>query len=609
MNSRPLVEEMTGETDHKIGSDALLQWLCGTLLFFSTAAIVWWQNSRLTVLYDLSGVLEPATRIAQGDMPYVDFPFPYAPLTFVTQAAVIRIFGAVYWHHIAYCCIVAGLGTVLTWRILASLFADRFSWPRLTAFILSVPLIVLGIYCVFPHPFYDPDAMFIVLLCVYLLLRLERKGFPPTATLLVGALLVLPLFFKQNIGLAFLCGTGLAFLAMIIAGLRRKTRVRPYVLLLLGTVSGLALAAAIVQFTVGLETYRYWTLTFAAMRRTPSIADMLSVYYDPSVLLWAAVFFAGAFLMRQNAGIRRWPAVISTILISIPFIWPVVYLLIDADPSERAERLVGVWPLVLIASFALAYIFVRRQRGIAAALPFILVATTHGVFMSQQLWGSTYGIWPILIILLGLILTMLVDRDRRPSAPELQIFAAVAAIAITIAGGFYIYSNERLDYVNFDDGEMQHSTLPQLKGMSMRGDWLPDFDELVRYTDEKIPRGDGVLYLPGEDLFFYTTGRHPHFPVMLFDVTNNPYTPDEIRERVLASDIEWVIVKNDTEIEADSMIDSKSEIFDKLKPDFRSVDSLNNYEIYKRRHAGDPPDDADDDSSSDDDGSVDDNDN
>ena len=32
------------------------------------AAVVWWQNSRLTVLYDLSGVLEPATRIAQGDL-------------------------------------------------------------------------------------------------------------------------------------------------------------------------------------------------------------------------------------------------------------------------------------------------------------------------------------------------------------------------------------------------------------------------------------------------------------------------------------------------------------------------------------------------------------
>ncbi len=584
-----------------IGLQRLMELLGGIVLFAGAAGVVWWQNSRLTVLYDLSGVLEPATRIAQGDLPYLDFPFPYAPLTFVTQALVIRLTGAVYWHHIAYCCLVAGTATVLTWRILVYLLSERIAAPRSTAFFLAVPLTVLGIYCVFPHPFYDPDACFIILLTIFLLLRFERKGFPAVRTVLLGALLVVPLFIKQNIGLAFLGGTGLALIFMIASGLWKKTVVRPYILLILGSLAGFLVALSIVHFTVGIENYRYWTLTFAAMRRTPSIGDMLSVYADRTLPVWVGIFLLGAFLCRQNAGVKRWPAVLSTILMSIPFIWPAVYLLLDADSSERAERLVNLWPMVMIASFALAYVFVKRLNGIAAVLPFVLVATAHGVFLSQQLWGSTYGIWPLLIILIGVALILLVDRDQRPRAFELPVLAAVIAISITAAGGFYIYSDERLDYVNFDDGEMHHSTLPQLAGLSMRGDWIPDFEELVRYTDANIPQDAGVLYLPGEDLFFYTTGRHPHFPVMLFDVTNNPFSPDEIRERVLASDIEWLIVKDDTEIEADNMIDSKTAIFDKLKPDFRSVDSLNNYEIYKRRHADDPPDDEDDDGGDDND--------
>ncbi len=577
-----------------IGLQRLMELLGGIVLFAGTAGVVWWQNSRLTVLYDLSGVLEPATRIAQGDLPYLDFPFPYAPLTFVTQALVIRLTGAVYWHHIAYCCLVAGIGTVLTWRILTYLFNDRVSAPRITAFILSVPLMFLGIYCVFPHPFYDSDACLIILLAIFLLLRFERKGFPAVRTILLGALLVVPLFIKQNIGLAFLGSSGLALIFMIASGLWKKTVVRPYIFLILGSLAGFVVALSIVHFTVGIENYRYWTLTFAALRRTPSIGDMLSVYADRMLIVWVGIFLLGAFLCRQNAGVKRWPAVLSTILMSIPFIWPAVYLLLDADSSERAERLVNLWPMVMIASFAMAYVFVRRLNGIAAVLPFVLVATAHGVFLSQQLWGSTYGIWPLLIILIGVALILLVDRDQRPRAFELPVLAAVIAISITAAGGFYIYSNERLDYVNFEDGEMHHSTLPQLAGLSMCGDWIPDFEELVKYTDANIPQDAGVLFLPGEDLFFYTTGRHPHFPVMLFDVTNNPYSPDEIRERVLASDIEWLIVKDDTEIEADNMIDSKTAIFDKLKPDFRSVESLNNYEIYKRRHADDPPDDEDD---------------
>ncbi len=581
--------------------------LAGLILFSGTAAVVWWQNSRLTVLYDLSGVLEPATRIAQGDLPYLDFPFPYAPLTFVTQAFVIRWTGAIYWHHIAYCCVVAGLATLLTWRILTALFRERLPHPRVTAFLLSLPVVVLGVYCVFPHPFYDPDAAFVVLLCVFLLLRLERKGFPPVRTFLAGALLVLPLFFKQNIGLAFLCGLGLAFLWMVVGGLRNKTAVRPYLLLIAGMLGGFGVALLVIHNTVGIETYKYWTLTFAALRRTPSITEMLLMYQDWAIFGWLAVFLLSAFLMRQDAGVRRWPSVLSVLLMLAPFVWPVVYLFVDTDASERGERLAGLWPVMIIASFGLAYIFVRRLNGIAATLPFVLVATINGVFMSQQLWGSTYGIWPLLMILVGIVLVLVYEPVTGRKGFAVTVFAAITSVSIVVAGGFYVYSNERLDYVNFEDGEMAHSTLPQLEGLSMRGDWIPDFEELVKYSDENIPREDGVLYLPGEDLFYYTTGRHPHFPVMLFDVTNNPYDPAEIRNRVLASDIEWIILKNETEIEADDMIDSKTAIFDLLKPDFRHIESLNNYEIYKHRHAGDPPDEDDDDSGDgDDDSSTDD---
>ncbi|MEP6789393.1 MAG: hypothetical protein ABJB40_13225, partial [Acidobacteriota bacterium] len=432
----------------------------GLLLFAGTAAVVWWQNSRLTVLYDLSGVLEPATRIAQGDLPYLDFPFPYAPLTFMIQAAIIRLTGAVYWHHIAYCCIVAGLATVLTWRILAYLFCDRLPRPGVTAFVLTLPLIVLGIYCIFPHPFYDPDGAFVILLSIFLLLRLERKGFPQVRTFLLGVLLVVPLFVKQNIGLAFLGGTGLALLIMIAAGLWRKTSVGPYLMLLGGSVIGLGVALLIINYTVGIENYKYWTLTFAAMRRTPSLTEMLSVYADWMLALWVAIFLLGAFLMRQNAGVKRWPSVLSVLLMAVPFVWPIVYLFIDTDASERAERLVGLWPLIFIASFALAYIFVRRLSGIAAALPFILIATAHGVFLSQQLWGSTYGIWPLLIILIGFVLVLLFEPEEWKSGMDVTIFAGLISLSLIVAGGFYVYSNERLDYVNFEDGEMAHSKLP-----------------------------------------------------------------------------------------------------------------------------------------------------
>src|SRR5437879_778889 len=128
----------------------------GAFLFLATAAVVAWQNSRLAVLWDLSYILENAYRMSLGDVPYRDFPFPYPPLTFLIQAAVIKLGGRVFWHTIVYCAIVGGLATVLTWRILFNLLRTEVGRSRSLAFILTLPVILLGIYCVYPHPFYDP---------------------------------------------------------------------------------------------------------------------------------------------------------------------------------------------------------------------------------------------------------------------------------------------------------------------------------------------------------------------------------------------------------------------------------------------------------------------
>src|SRR5881398_1117481 len=155
-------------------------------LFVATALVVIWQNSRLGVLWDLSYVLENSYRISLGDLPYRDFPFPYPPLTFLIQAAIIKLTGRVFWHHIAYCAVMGGLATVLTWRILLNLLRTEVGRSRSLAFILTLPVILLGIYCVYPHPFYDPDCTLAILLGVFLLQRAEREPVSSWRSFLAG---------------------------------------------------------------------------------------------------------------------------------------------------------------------------------------------------------------------------------------------------------------------------------------------------------------------------------------------------------------------------------------------------------------------------------------
>lgn len=571
--------------------------LIGVFLFSGTAAIVAWQNSRLTVLYDLCGVLENAYRMSLGDVPYRDFPFPYAPLTFLIQAAIIRLFGAIYWHHIAYAAIIGGLGTVLSWRIILNVLRDKIPAANLISFLLAIPLISLGIYCIFPHPFYDPDSVFIILLWLLFVQFLERKNFPLIPTFLCGMLLVVPLFSKQNIGLALIGTVGLSLLVLIGINLRRKESIKPYLLLLVGLAVGFGIAVLIIHNTAGLENYYFWTMTFAQMRRTPSFADMLSVYADWSLIIWISLFAIGAIILLKSSKI--WLNYLAVLLMSAPFLWTVIYLFLDADNSERAERLVGVYPFIFIVSFVIAIFSLKKIGGVNSFLPFILIGTMHGIFLSQQLWGSTYATWALLLILIATVLPFLYRISKTESARWLTFFAAIISLTLLISGGFYVYSNERLDYVSFDDGEMEHSKFPQLTGLSMRGTYISDFEELVDWTNQNIPPDDGILILPGEDLFNYTTGRKPKMSVLLFDVTNNPLNAEQILQEVKDKDIRWLIVKNDTEIEVDKTIDDKDHIVEILKPEFKHLESLNNYEIYRRRTAADANDDDEDDDSAD----------
>ncbi|HEX3377196.1 MAG TPA: hypothetical protein VHS29_10075 [Candidatus Acidoferrales bacterium] len=566
--------------------DAWADRAAALFLFLGTSAVVIWQNSRLAVLWDLSYILENSHRISLGQLPYRDFPFPYAPGTFLIQALLIKLTGRVFFHHVLYCALVGGLATVVTWRILFHVLREATPRFRLTAFLLALPLTVLGIYCVFPHPFYDPDCTFIILLCVLILINLERKTFPPLQTFLAGILFIAPIFVKQNTGLAFVAGVKWITLIFIVCAIRPRQRVAGYVWLLAGMTVGFTAALLLLHFTVGLANYWHWTIQFAASRRLPGFAEMFAPYKNTLLLLWIAAFAVGAWLFWDgNRRANRMLSWLSVALMAAPFAWAIIYLVVDDDPAERAERLLALWPVILIASLFVALWNLKRGPTVTRLLPFILFATVQGAFLSQQLWGSTYALWPLLMILLAAILAELFRLGNKNSWKEIESLASIAALSMLIAGAFYVASHERLDYVDLSSGELAHSTLPPLKGLSMRGSWLPQFEQLVQFTDREIPRDQGLLMIPGEDLFYYASGRRPQFPVLMFDHTINPYSPEEILEISRRQNICWLVLKKNLQLNADP-VENKNRLLDLLRADFTPFQSLANYDVYRRSSSG-----------------------
>ena len=593
MNIDPQIREPAPNAHPGIGGQPWIwqDWIAALTLFVATAAVVLWQNARLGVLWDLSYILENSHRISLGDMPYRDFPLPYAPLTFLTQAALIKLTGRVFFHHVLYCAAVGGLATVLTWRILLNMVRGAVKSARIVAFLLSAPLTVLGIYCIFPHPFYDPDCTFAVLVCIVLLQRLERRGFPPLPAFVTGAVLVVPLFVKQNTGLAFLASAGLAFSVLLGLNLWQRRPVRGHLWVMLGAAGGLLSALLLIHLTAGLANYKHWTVQFAASRRLPPLADMLAVYRNPVLPWWIAMFMAGAVLLWLNQRSRllqpprqrddRRLALLSGLLLSSPFLWMLIRLFVEQEPGERAEGLLALWPFLLVVSFIFALLSAGRRRGIALVLPFMLIGTVNGAFLSQQLWGSTYAIWPLLMLLLADVITVLFPALRNRTGWKTVSLAAMVAISMVVSGGYYACSHERLDYVNLSEGALTRSSLPALKGLSVRGAWLPQFEELLRFSEREIPQQDGLLMIPGEDLFYYSSGRHPQFPVLMFDHTVNPYSPEEILQLSRARDIRWLVVKRELQLQTDP-VEHRERLLELLRHDFRQVESLVNYDVYRK---------------------------
>jgi hypothetical protein len=570
-------------------------WTAAAALFAATSGVVLWQNAHVAVLFDLSYILNTASRIALGQVPYRDFPLAHAPLTFLIQAAIIRLTGRVVFHHVLYAAAIGGLGTVLAWRIALNLLRGRMTAAWTLALFLAAPLVFLGVYSIVPNPEYDCDCGFwlVVALGMFELLD-RRKG--AIFAFAAGAAACVPVFFKQNMGVPFfLTAVGAVVVVLVLKrgqrGQGSAPDARSLVAFLAGACAALLVAILAIHWTAGLGNYLHWTIQYAGQRRMPGLSLMLGVYRDPTLLWTLPCVAAALILLRTGIGNRLWARIVAFALLAAPFLFALASLLIYDDADERGDALLALWPLLLVlaAALALRNLFALRRGASMRAptlrvfVPLILLAAIHGTFLSQQLWGSTYGIWPLLILLIAELLAFLEPFIARASAGRwfTPALAAVISITLLVCGGFYMTSEERLSYANLPDGPPMHSAFPALAGLATPGPYVPEIDELLRYSEANIPSNDGILLIPGEELFWFATGRAPQFPVPFFDPTIDPYSPAEIAALVRSRNIRWLIVKTDVQTKKDPTPD-RAALIELLMREFTPVERLRGYDVYRR---------------------------
>jgi len=505
--------------------------LLSLLLFVASAAFTVWRNTQVAVLVDISYILNIATRIAAGDVPYAQFPLAQAPLTFLTQAVLIKLFGPHFFVQIAYAAMAGGLATVLTYVIARRLVAGVVARPDALAAVLAIPLVPLGIYAILPNPFYDPDGCLVILAAVAAILAANDRQ-TRTRWLVAGALISVPVFIKQNIGGAFLI---LAVAALVADAFARPAARAGLRWCLTGLAVALGLELLALQLIVGIDQYLAWAWTFALAGRGVTLERVAS-FADPSVV-WLGLLILGLALvtLRLEARLRA-PVFLVVLCVALLTRLSALATFIDVNTLFP--------PLLIVASVFAVIRAARDGTHIETVLPLVLTGTAAGTLMSLGLNGSAFGIFPLLVLAIAAIV-----RDLKRFLPGTMRLApatgAVLALFLTMSGAAYTLTNARLLFVDANaPGPVVRSEFPSLAGLSAPGPYIGDLDAILTWTRDNVPAEDAMVFLPGEDPAFFALGRRPRMPSVYYYDVANPYSPAEVARIADEIGLRWVFVKD-----------------------------------------------------------------
>jgi hypothetical protein len=196
-------------------------------------------------------------------------------------------------------------------------------------------------------------------------------------------------------------------------------------------------------------------------------------------------------------------------------------------PVMILTLVVGLWQLPAVLS---------ASQPVRVMLPWIAVILTFFSFLSQGHTKSSYGVWALFVLMVASVVRVRND-------PWQLLICWIFAITLTLTAIPYVYRNIRLRYIDRRGKTLQTVTSGSFRGFTVHVPHLSNFFELLDFVTKYIPESEPVVCVPQEDPFYVMTGRRNPLPMVIFDRTAMPFSPEEIVEEAERRRVKWVIVK------------------------------------------------------------------
>lgn len=512
-------------------------------------------------LVDFTYQLENSYRITVGQVPYKDFFLVLTPGIYYIDALFLEIFGQSNLGQIVLTLLMHSFIILFTNRILVKITGNHI------VTYLGTAIMAFSESVTYPYVSYN-SLCFLLMLGFGLYLTKHINNLSASRSFIIGFLVALPFYAKQNYGVFFAIAFYFFFLCFCL-----KTKKLAHFLTSIG---GSLLTVAIFLVYLGINQidlydFLYQTLIFPSAAKHPLnvvLGSLMGAFSSNACITYIYVFLLILFFERSSLSTRT-KLVLSALLSAL--IWIMLTQLADIEYNAATN----FWFL----GYALL----------------VFIWLIEGAFKKRILSNLSIGIISFFIMLFGIL-------TKRPDAP-LWMFCIIAALiykyyskkksvviiplllSFLLVSTFYQANTIKMGWVN-EEGTLQveNNIDSRFYKMGMNGPWLEEMEDLSLYIRNNVGEASFVE-VPCEDPIYWATDTTPQLNFFQMYSETNPYPEKEFAEIISDAGIQVIIVKRTCQFKYYMITEDEIDAFERQTEEFgyKLVDRCGIYDILMKQ--------------------------